>query len=109
MNKQNHNFLTSCRHKVLAASIAACVTTLVATSVSQASDIDIYSNSTGGKVTLMLAIDTSRSMEEADDHTLAQKDFGIPTLPKLWLPYSPYRTRKEARHSYERTAPLLSE
>ena len=27
----------------------------------------------------MLAIDTSRSMEEADDHTLAQKDFGIPT------------------------------
>ena len=33
----------------------------------------------GGKVTLMLAIDTSRSMEEADDHRLAQKDFGIPT------------------------------
>jgi len=27
----------------------------------------------------MLAIDTSRSMEEADDHRLAQKDFGIPT------------------------------
>ena len=51
---------------------------LCQSAATQASDIDIYSNATGGKVTLMLAIDTSRSMEEADDHTLAQKDFGIP-------------------------------
>ena len=55
-------------------SIAVCqsVTT-------QASDIEIYSANTDGKVTLMLAIDTSRSMEEADDHDLARKDFGIET------------------------------
>ena len=66
MNKQNHNFLTSCRHKVLAASIAACVTTLVATSVSQASDIDIYQTAKKGDVTLMFVLDISGSMQEYD-------------------------------------------
>ena len=50
MKKQTLNFLASCRYKVLVASITACTTTLVATSVSQASDIDIYQDAKSGDV-----------------------------------------------------------
>ena len=62
MKKQTLNSLTSCRYKVLTASIAACMTALVATSVSQASDIDIYQNAKSGDVTLMFTLDISGSM-----------------------------------------------
>ena len=63
---------------MLSVTVSALMTLVVCQSVSvQASDIEIYSTGTGAKVTLMLAIDTSRSMEEADDHNLAAKDFGI--------------------------------
>ena len=57
MKKQTLNFLASCRYKVLVASITACTTTLVATSVSQASDIDIYQDAKSGDVTLMFMLD----------------------------------------------------
>lgn len=62
MKKQTLNFLASCRYKVLVASITACTTALVATSVSQASDIDIYQNAKSGDVTLMFTLDISGSM-----------------------------------------------
>lgn len=62
MKKQKLNFLTSYRYKVLAASVTACMTALVATSVSQASDIDIYQNAKSGDVTLMFTLDISGSM-----------------------------------------------
>lgn len=66
MKKQTLNFLASCRYKVLVASITACTTTLVATSVSQASDIDIYQDAKSGDVTLMFLLDISNSMNNND-------------------------------------------
>ena len=62
MKQQIHNFLGSCRYKVLAASIAALSTTLTTTSVTQASDIEIYQDAKSGDVTLMFLIDVSGSM-----------------------------------------------
>lgn len=49
--------------KVLSATISMLMTLTVCMSVStQASDIDIYSNSTGGKTTITMMLDTSGSM-----------------------------------------------
>ena len=50
------------RHKLLAASITALLTATVASSVTQASDIDIYQEAKSGQVTLMLLFDLSGSM-----------------------------------------------
>ena len=46
----------------LSATVSMLMTLTVCSSVSQASDIDIYSNATGGKTTIMLMLDTSGSM-----------------------------------------------
>lgn len=54
------------RRKLLATSITAVVTTLLATSVSQASDIDIYQEAKSGKITLMMLFDISGSMSNYD-------------------------------------------
>ena len=53
---------TSCRHKLFAASIAAFCTSMIATSVTQASDIDIYQEAKSGQITLMFMLDISGSM-----------------------------------------------
>lgn len=62
MKQQIHNFLGSCRYKVLAASVAAVSTALITTSVTQASDIEIYQDAKSGDVTLMFMLDISTSM-----------------------------------------------
>ena len=70
-------------HKKILSSQVSMLMTLAICSVlpkSYASDVEIYTSGNGaGTVTLMLAIDTSRSMEEADDHRLAEKDFQVGT------------------------------
>lgn len=50
---------------VLSATVSMLMTLTVCSSVSQASDIDIYSNSTGGKTTITMMLDTSGSMSES--------------------------------------------
>lgn len=52
----------SYRQKILATSIAAIYTSLVASSVAQASDIDIYQTAKEGDITLMFMLDISGSM-----------------------------------------------
>lgn len=52
----------SYRLKLLAASIAAVCTVMVAASVTRASDIDIYQEAQSGTITLMFMLDTSNSM-----------------------------------------------
>lgn len=49
----------------LSATVSMLMTLTVCSSVSQASDIDIYSNATGGKTTITLMLDTSGSMSES--------------------------------------------
>lgn len=49
----------------LSATVSMLMTLTVCSSVSQASDIDIYSNSTGGKTRIMFVLDTSQSMSTA--------------------------------------------
>ncbi|MDM1329620.1 pilus assembly protein PilY [Acinetobacter indicus] len=56
------NVEKSYRHKLLATSIAAALTALVAASVTQASDIDIYQEARSGDITLMFMLDISGSM-----------------------------------------------
>ncbi|MDH0718532.1 PilC/PilY family type IV pilus protein [Acinetobacter junii] len=51
--------------KGLSATVSMLMTLTVCSSVSQASDIDIYSNATGGKTTITLMLDTSGSMSES--------------------------------------------
>lgn len=55
MKKLNHK-------NALSATVSMLMTLTVCSSVSQASDIDIYSNATGGKTTITLMLDTSGSM-----------------------------------------------
>ena len=69
MKKTKRNFLTSCRYKVLVASMTALTTILVATSVAQASDIEIYQNAKSGDITLMFLLDISNSMNTTDTGT----------------------------------------
>lgn len=52
----------SYRPSLLATSIAAVCTAMVASSVSQASDIDIYQEAKSGEITLMMLFDISGSM-----------------------------------------------
>ena len=59
MKKLNHK-------NALSATVSMLMTLTVCSSVSQASDIDIYSNATGGKTTIMLMLDTSGSMGDCD-------------------------------------------
>ena len=56
----------SYRHKLLATSIAAVLTGTVATSVTQASDIDIYQEAKSGQISLMFMLDISGSMDNKD-------------------------------------------
>lgn len=66
MKLQENNFLRSARYKVLAASIAALSTALLATSITQASDIEIYQDAKSGDITLMFMLDISNSMNNYD-------------------------------------------
>ncbi|MGS0706557.1 pilus assembly protein PilY [Acinetobacter sp. ANC 3781] len=59
----------SCRHKLFAASIAAFCTSMIATSVTQASDIDIYQEAKSGTITLMFMLDISGSMSRYNGDT----------------------------------------
>ncbi|MDV2455100.1 pilus assembly protein [Acinetobacter towneri] len=59
MKKLNHK-------NALSATVSMLMTLTVCSSVSQASDIDIYSNATGGKTTITLMLDTSGSMSACD-------------------------------------------
>ncbi|WP_216937145.1 pilus assembly protein PilY, partial [Acinetobacter sp. BY484] len=52
----------SCRRKLLTASIAALSTMMVASTTTQASDIEIYQQARSGTVTLMMLFDISGSM-----------------------------------------------
>lgn len=62
------------RRKLLATSVAAICTTLFATNISQASDIDIYQQAKAGNITLMMMLDVSTSMNGVDT---AQSDLGL--------------------------------
>ncbi|MFV5404442.1 pilus assembly protein PilY [Acinetobacter sp. 228] len=62
MKQLKNNFLSSYGYKVLVASMTALSTVLVTTSVTQASDIDIYQDAKSGDVTLMFMLDVSGSM-----------------------------------------------
>lgn len=53
---------TSYRHKLLVTSLAAVCTSMIAISVTQASDIDIYQTARSGDITLMFMLDISGSM-----------------------------------------------
>lgn len=53
---------------VLSATVSMLMTLTVCSSVSQASDIDIYSNATGGKTTITMMLDTSGSMGHGDGY-----------------------------------------
>lgn len=59
----------SYRPSLLATSIAAVCTAMVASSVSQASDIDIYQEAKSGTITLMFMIDISGSMTNEHEAT----------------------------------------
>ena len=69
MKTSNKKFLSSCRYKILATSIAAISTMLVSTSVTQASDIEIYQDAKSGDITLMFMLDVSTSMNDKDGQT----------------------------------------
>lgn len=62
MKQLKNNFLSLYGYKVLVASITALSTVLVTTSVTQASDIEIYQDAKSGDVTLMFMLDVSGSM-----------------------------------------------
>ncbi|WP_180162866.1 hypothetical protein [Acinetobacter sp. YH12069] len=63
----------SYRQKILATSIAAIYTGLVASSVAQASDIDIYQEAKSGDITLMFVLDISGSMGNSDSGTTGSR------------------------------------
>lgn len=69
MELQENNFLRSARYKVLAASLAALSTALLATSITQASDIEIYQDAKSGDITLMFMLDISGSMSRYNGNT----------------------------------------
>ncbi|MDV2483744.1 PilC/PilY family type IV pilus protein [Acinetobacter towneri] len=64
----------SYRPNLLATSIAAVCTVMIASSVTQASDIDIYQQAKSGDITLMMMLDISTSMNGAGT---ARTDFGL--------------------------------
>jgi type IV pilus assembly protein PilY1 len=64
----------SYRQKILATSIAAIYTGLMASSVTQASDIDIYQEAKSGEITLMMMMDISTSMNGGGT---ARSDLGL--------------------------------
>lgn len=63
--------------KILSSQVSMLMTLTICLGLprSHASDVEIYSAGTPGETTLMLAIDTSRSMEEADDATTTYDDY----------------------------------
>jgi len=69
MKLQKNNFLRSARYKVLVASLAALSTALLATSITQASDIEIYQDAKSGDITLMFMLDISGSMSRYNGNT----------------------------------------
>ncbi|MBJ9956525.1 pilus assembly protein [Acinetobacter courvalinii] len=66
--KQNRK-TTFYRQKLLAMSIAGLFTGVVSTSVTQASDIDIYQEAKSGEITLMFMLDISGSMSRYYNNT----------------------------------------
>jgi type IV pilus assembly protein PilY1 len=78
MNKNmKQNLKTRFYHqKLLAMSIAGLFTGVVSTSVTQASDIDIYQEAKSGDITLMMLLDISGSMKGV---ATARSDLGLTT------------------------------
>jgi len=72
MKKQTKNFINSCRHKVLVASMAAFSTGLVTT-------IDIYQDAKSGDTTLMFMIDISGSMSRYNGNQSGGYACDLPT------------------------------
>lgn len=69
MKQLKNNFLSLYGYKVLVASITALSTVLVTTSVTQASDIEIYQDAKSGDVTLIFMLDISGSMSRYNSDT----------------------------------------
>lgn len=63
--------------KILSSQVSKLMTLVICSALpnSYASDVEIYSTGTPGETTLMLAIDTSRSMEESDDAQTTYDDY----------------------------------
>lgn len=69
MKQLKNNFLSLYGYKVLVASMTALSTVLITTSVTQASDIEIYQDAKSGDVTLMFMLDISGSMSRYNGNT----------------------------------------
>lgn len=57
------------RKNLLAMCVAGMMTSMITTTISQASDIDIYQQAKSGDITLMFMLDVSTSMNEKDGQT----------------------------------------
>jgi len=69
MNKMSELEKKSRRHSLLATSVAALVTMMISSSVTQASDIDVYQQAKSGTVTLMFLLDISGSMSRYNSNS----------------------------------------
>ena len=72
--KKNSTIKNYYQPKLLALSVAAITTGLLATTISQASDIEIYQEAKSGKITLMMLLDISTSMNGV---STARNDLGL--------------------------------
>lgn len=72
--KKNSTIKNYYQPKLLALSVAAVTTGLLATTISQASDIEIYQEAKSGKITLMMLLDISTSMNGV---STASNDLGL--------------------------------
>ncbi|MFV5508547.1 pilus assembly protein PilY [Acinetobacter sp. 197] len=87
MKQLKNNFLSSYGYKVLVASMTALSTVLVTTSVTQASDIDIYQDAKSGDITLMFTLDISGSMgapQQTGDRDSCDVPAGITITDDGW-------------------------
>lgn len=64
-----NNYIALSGKKVLISAIAAAITTIMATGITQASDIDLYQSAKSGDTTLMFMLDISASMTNRDGGT----------------------------------------
>ncbi|WP_368570964.1 pilus assembly protein PilY [Acinetobacter haemolyticus] len=96
----NKNQKKSYGQKLLATSMAAVFTSLIVSSVSQASDIDIYQEAKAGDISLMFLLDISGSMgypERQGNHSGNQCD-----IPQNWA-YRSYGNERSTNGVVEYT------
>ena len=72
--KMKKDMIKTYRQKLLTTSITALCTGLVSTSVTQASDVDIYQEAKSGEITLMFMLDISGSMSNKDGGSTSRID-----------------------------------